>query len=111
MKITREQVLRVAELAHLELTEAELDMYSRQLDSILSYIEKLNQLDTSQVGPMAQVFSDEGAKDNSTVREDVEHPSDVSSAVLDGAPDPSRPYFRVPKVIDREELRPGKSEK
>ncbi|MBI1750745.1 MAG: Asp-tRNA(Asn)/Glu-tRNA(Gln) amidotransferase subunit GatC [Acidobacteria bacterium] len=101
MKITREQVLRVAELAHLELSEAELETYSRQLDSILAYIEKLNQLDTSQVEPMAQVFSGEAHTENASAREDVPRPSDVVSAVLDIAPDPSRPYFRVPKVIDR----------
>src|ERR1700724_1363751 len=55
MKITREDVLRVAELAHLELSEAEIEMFSRQLDSILTYVEKLNELDTSNVEPMAQV--------------------------------------------------------
>jgi aspartyl-tRNA(Asn)/glutamyl-tRNA(Gln) amidotransferase subunit C len=101
MKITREQVLRVAELAHLELSEAELDLYSRQLDSILAYIEKLNQLDTSQVEPMAQVFSGDEAAENTSARDDIARSGDVAAAVLDGAPDPSRPYFRVPKVIDR----------
>ncbi|HEV8385013.1 MAG TPA: Asp-tRNA(Asn)/Glu-tRNA(Gln) amidotransferase subunit GatC [Candidatus Acidoferrales bacterium] len=121
MKITREQVLRVAEMAHLELTEAEVDTYSRQLDSILTYIEKLNQLDTSHVEPMAQVFSgvgnevgneagneagkqagkEAGSQENTSVREDVARASDVGPAVLDGAPDASRPYFRVPKVIER----------
>lgn len=103
MKITREQVIHVAELAHLELSEAELDMYSRQLNNILTYIEKLNQLDTSQVEPMAQVFSGDAAKENSSAREDEPQPSDVADAVLGVAPDPSRPYFRVPKVFDREE--------
>ena len=101
MKITREQVMRVAELAHLELSEAELDLYSRQLDSILAYVEKLNQLDTSQVEPMSQVFSGDDLAENSSARDDVVQPSDVAAAVLDGAPDPARPYFRVPKVIDR----------
>jgi aspartyl-tRNA(Asn)/glutamyl-tRNA(Gln) amidotransferase subunit C len=101
MKITREQVMRVAELAHLELSEAELDVYSRQLDSILEYIEKLNQLDTSQVEPMAQVFSGDALTENVSAREDVPQHSDIADAVLDSAPDPSRPYFRVPKVIDR----------
>ena len=101
MKITREQVLRVAELAHLELSEAELDVYSRQLDNILAYIEKLNQLDTSQVEPMAQVFSGDAAEENASARADKSRHSDVADAVLGTAPDPSRPFFRVPKVIDR----------
>ncbi len=101
MKITREQVIRVAELAHLELSEAELDVYSRQLDEILAYVEKLNQLDTSQVEPMAQVFSGDAAEENSSARADEARHSDVADAVLGIAPDPSRPYFRVPKVIEK----------
>jgi aspartyl-tRNA(Asn)/glutamyl-tRNA(Gln) amidotransferase subunit C len=101
MKITREQVTRVAELAHLELSEAELDVYSRQLDNILAYVEKLNQLDTSQVEPMAQVFSGDAAEENASARADEPRHSDVADAVLGTAPDPSRPFFRVPKVIDR----------
>jgi aspartyl-tRNA(Asn)/glutamyl-tRNA(Gln) amidotransferase subunit C len=47
MKISREDVLRVAELAHLELPEAEVEKYRQQLDSILEYAGKLNELDTS----------------------------------------------------------------
>ena len=60
MKITREDVLRVAELAYLELSEAELETYRKQVDEILEYIDKLNELDTTHVEPMAQVLTDEG---------------------------------------------------
>jgi len=94
--------LRVAELAHLELTEPEIEMFSRQLDSILSYVEKLNELDTSAVEPMAQVTplaSGEGA--GTPLREDVLKPSEVIGDVLAGAPDAAPPYFRVPRVIER----------
>ncbi len=77
MKISREDVLRVAELAYLDLSEAELERYRAQIDEILEYIEKLNEVDTANVEPMAQVLSD------------------------DHAPDPEPPYFRVPKVIER----------
>ena len=103
MKITREDVLRVAELAHLELTEAELEMFSRQLDSILTYAEKLNELDTTKVEPMAQVAppSGQGAGAGTPLREDKPVPCDVAGDVLAGAPDPSPPYFRVPRVIER----------
>lgn len=101
MKITREQVLHVAELAHLDLSEAEVDMYARQLDSILAYVDKLNQLDTSQVEPMAQVLSGEAAEANPALRADRHSPSSVVEDVLSVAPDPSRPYFRVPRVIER----------
>lgn len=105
MKITREDVLRVAELAHLELTEAEIEMFSRQLDSILTYVEKLNELDTAKVEPMAQVTpaaaSGAGASTGTPLREDEPLRCNVAGEVLAGAPDPSPPYFRVPRVIDR----------
>jgi aspartyl-tRNA(Asn)/glutamyl-tRNA(Gln) amidotransferase subunit C len=105
MKITREDVLRVAELAHLELSEAEIEMFSRQLDSILSYVDKLNQLDTSNVEPMAQVAppssSGQGAVAGTPLREDKLATCDVIDDVLAGAPDASPPYFRVPRVIER----------
>ena len=105
MKITREDVLRVAELAHLELSEAEIEMFSRQLDSILTYVEKLNELDTSNVEPMAQVTpaaaSEAAAVPGTPLREDQPAPCKIIADVLAGAPDPSPPYFRVPRVIER----------
>jgi aspartyl-tRNA(Asn)/glutamyl-tRNA(Gln) amidotransferase subunit C len=107
MKISREEVLRVAELAHLELSEAEVAKYLQQLDSILEYVAKLNAVDTSNVAPMTQVVADAtGAANapsdlNPTFREDVVVPCDISREVLERAPDAAAPYFRVPKVIER----------
>src|SRR2546423_15643974 len=63
VKISREDVLRVAEVAYLELSEAELEMYRLQIDEILEYIGKLNELDTAKVEPMAQVLSDDQTAD------------------------------------------------
>ena len=100
MKISREDVLRVAELAYLELTEEELEKYRAQVDDILEYIGKLNELDTSNVEPMAQVLSDDQTAD-ATLREDVEVPCHGAAELLKQAPDPEPPYFRVPKVIER----------
>ena len=100
MKITREDVVRVAELAYLDLSEDELEKYRRQIDEILDYIGKLNELDTSGVEPMAQVLADDQAAD-ATMREDLVVPSAVAEDVLSQAPDPEPPYFRVPKVIER----------
>ena len=100
MKITREDVLRVAELAYLDLSEDELEKYRRQIDEILDYIGKLNELDTSGVEPMAQVLADDQAAD-ATLREDLVVPSAVAEDVLRQAPDAETPYFRVPKVIER----------
>lgn len=102
MKISREEVLRVAELAHLELTEAEVAKYQQQLDSILDYIAKLNAVDTSDIEPMAQVLAGDADGDvNSALREDVLAPCNISGEVLERAPDAAAPYFRVPKVIER----------
>ena len=100
MKIARKDVVRVAELAYLDLSEDELEKYRRQIDEILDYISKLNELDTSGVEPMAQVLADDQAAD-ATMREDLVVPSAVADDVLRQAPDPEPPYFRVPKVIER----------
>ena len=101
MKISREDVLRVAELAYLDLSEAELETYRAQIDEILEYIGKLNELDTANVEPMAQVLSDDQTAD-ATLRDDVLVAcGDVAGEILKQAPDPESPYFRVPKVIER----------
>jgi aspartyl-tRNA(Asn)/glutamyl-tRNA(Gln) amidotransferase subunit C len=99
MKISREDVLKVAALANLDLTDAEVETYRGQLDDILTYVGKLNEIDTANVEPMAQVLtvSDEG----SALREDVVVRSEVVAEVLGGAPDPAPPYFRVPRVIEK----------
>jgi aspartyl-tRNA(Asn)/glutamyl-tRNA(Gln) amidotransferase subunit C len=121
MKITREEVLHVAELAHLELNESEIESFARHLESILTYSEKLNELDTDGVEPMAHVappqaniessgqpsakshaaHAAEAAVAGTPLREDVVVPCEIIGDVLAGAPDPDPPYFRVPKVIER----------
>jgi aspartyl-tRNA(Asn)/glutamyl-tRNA(Gln) amidotransferase subunit C len=99
MKISREDVLRVAQLAHLELSAEETEMYRGQLDEILNYVGKLEALDVTNVAPMAEVSFAAAAE--SSLREDVLRPSDVAKAVLENAPDAAKPFFRVPKVIER----------
>lgn len=101
MKLSREEVLRVAELAHLELTDAEAETYGAQLDSILEYIETLNRVDVSGVEPMAQVAYEGVGGVATPLREDVARPCDVGDAILAQAPEAKKPYFRVPKVIER----------
>jgi aspartyl-tRNA(Asn)/glutamyl-tRNA(Gln) amidotransferase subunit C len=82
------------------LSEEELEKYRAQVDEILEYIEKLNELDTTNVQPMAQVLTDDQTAD-ATLREDLVVPCAVAHDVLHRAPDPEPPYFRVPKVIER----------
>jgi aspartyl-tRNA(Asn)/glutamyl-tRNA(Gln) amidotransferase subunit C len=99
MKITKEDVLKVAALANLELTDAEVETFRGQLDDILTYIDKLNEVDTSGIEPMAQVLA--ASTDDSALRDDVVVRADVITEVLEGAPDPEAPYFRVPRVIEK----------
>jgi aspartyl-tRNA(Asn)/glutamyl-tRNA(Gln) amidotransferase subunit C len=101
MKISREDVLRVAELAYLDLSEDELEKYRAQIDEILEYIGKLNELDTTKVEPMAQVLTSDQASD-ATLREDLVAPSAVAEDVLQHAPEREGPYFLVPKVIEKQ---------
>ena len=99
MKISKEDVLKVATLANLELSETEVDTYRGHLDDILTYIDQLNELDTSGVEPLTQVVA--AAEDDSALREDVIVRADIITDVLQGAPDPEAPYFRVPRVIEK----------
>jgi len=101
MKISREDVLRVAELAHLELTPEEIELYRGQLDEILSYIGKLEKLDVSNVEPMAQVLFPAPADGHPELRDDTLVPCDIADAVLTQAADAAKPFFRVPRVIER----------
>ena len=99
MKISREDVVRVAQLAHLELSAEETEMYRGQLDEILSYVGKLEELDVRSVAPMAQVSF--AAADEPKLRKDELRPCNISNRVLENAPDAAKPFFRVPKVIER----------
>jgi|SRR5580700_9653713 aspartyl-tRNA(Asn)/glutamyl-tRNA(Gln) amidotransferase subunit C len=108
MTISREDVLRVAELAHLELTPEEAELYRGQLDEILNYIGKLQQLDVTNVEPMTQMSSQTVAASGeprpgaeSDLREDTLLPCHIADAVLEQAPDAVKPFFRVPRVIER----------
>jgi aspartyl-tRNA(Asn)/glutamyl-tRNA(Gln) amidotransferase subunit C len=111
MKISREEVLRVAQLAHLDLAPEEVETYRGQLDEILSYVGKLQELDVSGVEPMTQLRPRNASGESSAsgaaadadpeLRDDVVVPCDVANAVLAEAPDAAKPFFRVPKVIER----------
>jgi|SRR5580704_13537946 aspartyl-tRNA(Asn)/glutamyl-tRNA(Gln) amidotransferase subunit C len=112
MKVTEKDVAYVADLANLELTEKERSSMLRDLNSILDYIDRLNQLDTTDVSPMAQVSDKYGVDESKTgsarflysIREDILEglrkslPHDVA---LQNAPDSDGTFFKVPKVIER----------
>ena len=99
MKLTEQQVRYVADLANLTLTDEEVARMARELDEILTHVDKLNELDTSNVEPMAQVLFDAG--ETATLREDLERPSLGSETALENAPLKGAGYFKVPLVIER----------
>lgn len=100
MALREKDARYVADLAHLELTEDELKKFIPQLDSILKYVEKLNELDTTAVEPMAQVTHTAVA--NLAIRPDVSRKTFDSETALKNAPEPGPGYFKVPLVIEKE---------
>lgn len=99
MKITEEQVRYVADLANLRLTVDEIRRLRADLDEILAHMDKLNELDTAGVEPMAQVLYE--AEETATLRDDIERPVLGSDVALANAPHSGAGYFKVPKVIER----------
>ena len=102
--VTVDEVLRVAELANLELTEDEVPRMQRDLNAVLGYIAQLNELDTSGVEPMAQVGEMLGGtvfEHGETLRVDVVRPSLDRASVMASAPETDGRFFKVPKVIER----------
>jgi aspartyl-tRNA(Asn)/glutamyl-tRNA(Gln) amidotransferase subunit C len=99
VKITEKEVRYVAGLANLKLTEAEVARFQADLDGILEHVDRLNEIDTSNVEPMAQVLFD--AAETATLRADVPAAPLGNQASLANAPQPGAGYFKVPKVIER----------
>ena len=95
MKITREEVLHVASLARLKLSPEEEEMLTGQLDKILQYVEKLDQLDTSNVEPLAHAVDVVNA-----FREDHVVPFPSRDKLLSNAPARENTFFKVPKIIE-----------
>jgi len=99
MKITEREVRYVADLANLNLTGEETARMAREMDAILGYMDKLNELDTSQVEPMAQVLYE--AEETATLRADSPRPTLSNADALANAPLAAAGYFKVPRVIER----------
>ena len=99
MKITEQEVRRVAELANLALTEEEIVRMTRDMDGILTHIDQLSELDTSNVEPMSQVLYD--AEETATLRPDVERKPLGNADALANAAVSGQGYFKVPRVIEK----------
>lgn len=94
MSVTTKDVEHIAELARLEFTPQEKEKFTHQLNEILQYMEKLNELDTSDVEPLSHVI-----ELSNVFREDVVIPSIPTEDALKNAPATKDSLFRVPKVI------------
>ncbi|MEN8190464.1 MAG: Asp-tRNA(Asn)/Glu-tRNA(Gln) amidotransferase subunit GatC [Thermodesulfobacteriota bacterium] len=94
MKISRQEVEHVAHLARLNLDENELETMTGQLDNILSYVDKLEELDTSDVKPTTHAFSISNA-----FREDAVKPSLSQGDALANGPRAAKEAFVVPRII------------
>jgi len=99
LRLTEPEVRYVADLANLRLSEEEVSRMSHDLGEILTHIEQLNELDTSNVEPMAQVLYE--ADETATLREDIPHTPLGNREALANAAASGAGYFKVPRVIDR----------
>jgi aspartyl-tRNA(Asn)/glutamyl-tRNA(Gln) amidotransferase subunit C len=98
MPITEADIEKIAQLAHLEITDEERKMFAPQISEIVTYVEQLNEIDTSSVEPALGGLTPEGEA-TSADRNDEVQPSLGQKIALDQAPDPAAGHFRVPKVL------------
>ncbi|HVG37899.1 MAG TPA: Asp-tRNA(Asn)/Glu-tRNA(Gln) amidotransferase subunit GatC [Pyrinomonadaceae bacterium] len=98
MPITENDIQKLADLAHLEITAAERSALTPQMASIVAYVEQLNELDTSQIEPALGGLTPAGERFDSS-RADEVRPSLGQKLALEEAPDPASGHFRVPKVL------------
>ena len=98
MQITKADIEKIAELAHLEITPDEVSMFTPQMTEIVTYVEQLNALDTSKIEPSLGGLTPEGTATDSS-RQDVVEPSLGQKLALEEAPDAAAGHFRVPKIL------------
>jgi aspartyl-tRNA(Asn)/glutamyl-tRNA(Gln) amidotransferase subunit C len=99
VKITESGIRDVASLANLNLTDAEVVRLAKDMDDILTHMDALNEIDTSNVEPMAQVLYQ--SEETATLRPDKVVPPIGNEAALANAPLAAAGYYKVPKVIER----------
>jgi len=95
MALDKATVARIATLARIKLTEAELEPLANELSHILSWVEQLNEVDTSGVAPMASASATK-----LPMRDDTVSDGGHRDAILGNAPRATRGLFAVPKVVE-----------
>ena len=94
MSVSRKNVEHIAELARLKFNDEELENFTNQLNEILTYVDKLNELNTENVEPLSHPI-----ENNNVFRDDKVKPSVSKEEALKNAPEKDENFFRVPKVI------------
>ncbi|ABO65645.1 MULTISPECIES: Asp-tRNA(Asn)/Glu-tRNA(Gln) amidotransferase subunit GatC [Geobacillus] len=94
-RISIEQVKHVADLARLAMTDEEAELFTKQLDAIITFAEQLNELDTENVPPTSHVLDM-----RNVMREDEPEPGLPREEVLKNAPDQQDGQFRVPAILE-----------
>jgi len=97
MSLTRKEVEHIADLARLDLTDDELERYRSQLISILEHVDRLKELDTTDIPPTSSVLPD-----RSVLRQDEPEPGLTKEKLLRNAPDVVDGQFRVPPVLSKD---------
>lgn len=95
MSVTRKDIEKIAELANLKFSEEELENFSSQMNEILAYMDKLNELNTENVEPLSHPV-----EQSNVFRDDLLKPSIKTEQALKNAPASEDNHFKVPKVIE-----------
>ncbi|MDB2683018.1 Asp-tRNA(Asn)/Glu-tRNA(Gln) amidotransferase subunit GatC [Alphaproteobacteria bacterium] len=95
MSVTKEDVKKVARLARIRVSDAEVEAYTPQLDKIIGFVEQLSEVDTDNIEPLANVVDSE-----LYLRPDAVTDGDCQDKVLSNAPETASGFFVVPKVVE-----------
>jgi aspartyl-tRNA(Asn)/glutamyl-tRNA(Gln) amidotransferase subunit C len=98
MPISESDIEKIAQLAHLEITSEELKIFAPQIAEVVTYVEQLSEVDTSNVEPALGGLTPAGERTDSA-RDDVPTPSLGQKVALAEAPDAAAGHFRVPKIL------------
>ena len=96
MSVTKKDVEYIAELAQLKFKEEELESFTHQLNEILSYVDKLNELDTENIEPLSHPIENINVFRNDELKQSIS-----TEEALKNAPDKTDEFFKVPKVINQ----------
>lgn len=99
--ISKEIIEHIAKLARIELTEKEKERFSNELSAILDYVDKLNQIDTSEIKGISQVTGLENVVRKDEIRSTSRSDRDeIRNKILNEAPEKKDNYFKVPKILE-----------